>query len=388
MRWPELAFYAGLSTWQYYKYHVWKPKNDSQRLNPDDPATRNFEFYDQIIAAKNPYYAALSIEGKSHFQSRMLQVKHSIEVQGREDFTVTEEVRILICACITQLTFGFHQPHMPFLKGVVVYPGVFYSRLAENWVKGLALGNGVVFISWPDFEEGYHYSTSTYNLGLHEFAHMLRLQALKGGGFDQRLVSYFDDWEANGYEVFKRIRHGHEDFFREYAGENKAEFFSVCIENFFEVPEAFSKELPDVYWHLCHLLRQNPLNVKENYRFEESHINEVNSLLEEPIPTAEPWHLPFELKLQPVAQVIGVMGIFVMLLLFQATNDMEVKNWLTGELRTVLLGIIIIKFFRYFHYKDQLAIYSSDNLNYLVKVLIPVLVACTFLSEIVFGILD
>ncbi len=387
MRISEFTFYVLLTVWQYLKYFVWKPKSEFEKQNPNYYTASNFNEIDALISAKNPYYAGLSYLGKVKFQGRLKFVKSAIQIQGREDFEITKEVRTLICACITQLTFGFNKPVMPFLKGVVVFPGIFYSRLAENWVKGLALGNGVVFISWKDFEEGYHFSTATYNLGLHEFAHMLRLQALKGEGFDARLVNYFDDWEANGYEVFKRIRHGNEDFFREYAGENKAEFFSVCIENFFEVPKSFSEELPDVYWHLCHLLRQNPLNIANDYSFEEQETKEVNTILDEKIPTGEPWHLPFENKVIPIFQFFGIIGLLILFIVFMANKQSDVSHWFFAEMRTILFGLIIIKIFRYYHYKELNAVHSLDNLNYTVRILTPVLVVLTLILDLIITIL-
>lgn len=382
MRSAELLFYTALSAWQFLKYQVWKPNLDKQIQARDSYTPPGFKNYDSLLQSKNPFYAGLSQMGKVVFVSRLREIRDEIEIQGREGFEVTDEVRVLVCGCIAQLTYGYDEPHMPFLEGVVIYPQAFYSRLAENWVKGLAMGNGVVFLSWADFEEGYHFSTSTYNLGLHEFAHMLRLQALKGSGFDPRLEHYFTEWEANGMEVFKQIRTGHEDFFREYAGANTAEFFSVCVENFFEVPQKFSEELPEVYWSLCHLLKQNPLNTKHDYAFSPKDAAHVNQFIAGEVNPAHPYILDWERVLEPVTSFLGIMSLILMFIIWRASD--ETSAFFISWFRTMLVSLGIVLFARFSHFKRQEAFVSQDNLKYTAAILIPTLSFLILLFEFVF----
>ncbi len=62
------------------------------------------------------------------------------------------------------------------------------------------------------------------------------------------------------------MKRGEESFLRKYAGVNKQEFFAVCIEHFFEVPEKFQHNLPKIFHHLCVLLNLDPLNEKDDYK--------------------------------------------------------------------------------------------------------------------------
>jgi Mlc titration factor MtfA (ptsG expression regulator) len=48
-----------------------------------------------------------------------------------------------------------------------------------------------------------------------------------------------------------------------YAATNYQEFWAVCIETFFERPEEFKKQMPNLYFALCHLLNQDPLTPKK-----------------------------------------------------------------------------------------------------------------------------
>ena len=110
------------------------------------------------------------------------------------------------------------------------------------------------------------------------------MQAERTGDSDTRVHAYFEDWEERGAEALHHMRNGKIDFLREYAATNPSEFFSVCIENFFEVPHKMSKELPTLYYHLCYLLNQNPLNVADNYSFTKEDAAEVNVQLEDDVP--------------------------------------------------------------------------------------------------------
>ena len=62
------------------------------------------------------------------------------------------------------------------------------------------------------------------------------------------------------------MKRGEESFLRKYAGVNEHEFFAVCIEHFFEVPEQFQSNLPKGYYNLSLLLNLDPLNVSGNYQ--------------------------------------------------------------------------------------------------------------------------
>lgn len=49
-----------------------------------------------------------------------------------------------------------------------------------------------------------------------------------------------------------------ETIFRNYATTNEMEFFAVALENFFENPDHFRQELPQLYHHMTIPLNQDP----------------------------------------------------------------------------------------------------------------------------------
>ena len=70
------------------------------------------------------------------------------------------------------------------------------------------------------------------------------------------------EWTAafdGAYEdLLDRLDRDEEPWLDPYAAEDPAEFFAVCSEMFFDVPERFAKEYPAVYGQLVAFYKQDP----------------------------------------------------------------------------------------------------------------------------------
>lgn len=366
----EVVFYIVIVIAALGRYH-WRNRDAAiPVVDPDD-----FAACDKLISMHITYYRTLSEVSKKRFVQRVLILFHELRVEGREEFEVTAEVRILVCASLTQLTFGFSEPGLPFIKGVLVFPGVFYSRLARNWVKGLAMNNGVVFLSWPDFMKGYEHSSDTYNLGLHEFTHMLKMQSEDGFMGDRRLTEHYETWNEIAHEVFLRTREKSETFFREYAGTNTSEFLSVCVENFFEIPEAFEKELPEIYYHLCYLLNQDPLNKTGDYVLTEACIQRINAKIKNDLPLPKTLISSGEYRFWLFVSrfTLGILFIdFIIVMQTSLPAQLAV-------LRMVLATFFIFLLSRWVYYKNLRDAFHISYLKYFGGKLLPLLLVIMFL---------
>lgn len=378
----EYMLYLAVFAFYYRRYYYVKNLSKPERTRHVPGAV--FNQHDKILITHIPYYTQLSYEGRQRFVGRLMRVNKEMNVQGRESLEITEEMRILIAASITQLTYGFKNPDIPFLKGVVVFPKIFYSKLAKAWVKGLSLGNGVVFLSWEDFLEGYRNSTDTYNLGLHEFTHALRFQKEHEEEFDSRLETYFEEWEQVGMPVFMRVKNGEEKFFRAYGGVNTGEFFSVCVENFFEIPDRFSKELPDLYYHLCYLLKQDPLNISGDYLFEEEEVAQANTKVKNLLPVYDVYRSEVEFSLFKIASK-NWPGPFILACYFFMDLPVESKYNAT---RFILVSIAMIIAIRWKYYKDYRSILNGDYLAHFFKGVIPLIGLALVMYEVFFSFVN
>jgi len=373
-----LCIFIIIFLWAYTRYfHIVQPDNNEAFY---DTSETDFNTYNQFYMDNISYFNKLDINGKYKFVDRSIELRKSIEIQTREDLNLTPEMEYFICGCLAQLTFGFKNPHIEMLKGVVLFPNHFYSRLVENWVKGLAMGNGVVFLSWYHFVEGYEYSRDTYNLGLHEFAHMLRMQTFSEGNIDSKFSNYFDEYNEIAMMSFINHRNGADDFFREYGSTNEAEFFSVCIENFFEIPDLFEAELPTLYYHLCYLLNQNPLNTTDNYTFDREDVKLVNKEVNSKIPEYEHIYSKHEKMFWEQATTINLFVFFVLILVAIGNGR---YLYLFNISLLLIASSCIILLVRYLYFKNLKSILNYNYLVHFFKRVVPLLAIICFLFDYV-----
>ena len=100
-----------------------------------------------------------------------------------------------------------------------------------------------IAFSWQDYILGHSTTNDNINLGLHEFAHILHFHSMKSNDpsaiifYDEfnKAITYFDDKNLNK-KLFQN------DYFREYAYENRFEFIAVILEHFFETPHIFKSK--------------------------------------------------------------------------------------------------------------------------------------------------
>ncbi|TND08194.1 MAG: hypothetical protein FD123_2449 [Bacteroidetes bacterium] len=221
-----------------------------------------------------PYYQKLSKPAKDVFCGRVREFMQSKEFSGMMGLEVHFDMAVSVSAAAVQLTYGLEHYELSHFHSIRIFPEVFYSKINRNYLKGGASESGVIFLSWKHFVEGYKNGADTFNLGLHEFAHALKINTTQGSDFDEEFVHYFTELEKSSSPVIDSIRRGEHNFLRKYGGTNMHEFFAVCVEHFFEVPKLFREKLPDVYNKLCVLLNQDPCEEQRDYRLTSHHASE------------------------------------------------------------------------------------------------------------------
>lgn len=206
------------------------------------------------------FYLKLPPKSKAIFERRVTRFISDKKFIPRDMPTVTDEMKALIAASATQITFGFPQVNLSFFQNILVYPDDYYSTINKKYHKGEVNPRfRVIVLSWKSFVTGYLQKDGR-NLGLHEMAHALRLEnKIQNQEYDFLDQGILDEWEKCAAQTIQEIREGKETFFREYGATDSDEFFAVCVENFFERPSAFYETHPRTYRMMCHLLNQDPL---------------------------------------------------------------------------------------------------------------------------------
>lgn len=173
---------------------------------------------------------------------------------------VSEEMKVMIGACAAQLLHGFDDVELKHFDRIVVYPDSYRSHRSGRVHQGEVRPKvGMIILSWHDFLQGYTHSGDAHNVGLHEMAHAIWFENNIINGEDHFLhPPFFQKWRELATAEIERINAGERGFFRDYAGVNEAEFFAVAVEYFFERPLEFRDAQPELYAHLCGLLKQDP----------------------------------------------------------------------------------------------------------------------------------
>ena len=226
-----------------------------QRLSPSDKRLlhQTFLFYRKMLPGKQKLF-------DSRVKKFMLEKKFA----GREGFVITHEKKLLIAASAIRVTLGLRTYNFPSFHTIIVYPEKFYSGFSKAVVRGETNAAGVIVFSWKDFLFGISDANDNLNLGYHEFGHALfveRFRETLGMAFNNN----YDAWNRLVYREQKLKEARIKETFRQYATSNKHEFFAVAVENFFERPERFRNDLPNLYKRMTQLLKQDPLAPVRRY---------------------------------------------------------------------------------------------------------------------------
>lgn len=203
----------------------------------------------KILAQEFIFYQRLSDKKKSYFEHRVAHFINKHEFIGREDFVVTNQVKVLISATSCMLTFGMRNYFYKALTRIIVYPKAYYSKTSGEYHKGeFNPMMRVIAFSWEDFYSGYNITNDNLNLGIHEFGHALHFQGLKKEDISAALFTEMYQ------EITKEVTHKanrdkliQSDYFRVYAYTNQFEFLAVILEHYFETPLEFKQEFPQLY---------------------------------------------------------------------------------------------------------------------------------------------
>lgn len=217
--------------------------------------------YDAILQQYIPYYRKLSAAEKDRFLKRTLifkAIKHFEFVEMQEE----EHMSLLISASAIQLTFGLQHFLMEHFNKIYIMKHDYHFGLFNVPFQGHVNEDGI-YLSWNNFLRSYANYTDGDNVGLHEMAHALayiNFPEHEHDGEDEVFQQrWFKTFTKTGKEVFNRMQAGEMTFLGSYAATNYQEFWAVCVENFFERPERFKIQLPELYDAICKLLNQDML---------------------------------------------------------------------------------------------------------------------------------
>ena len=148
---------------------------------------------------------------------------------------------------------------------MLVYPGSFKRTISDGVVvsdsslAGQAWLRGPIILSWPDVAQSW----IGHNVVVHELAH--HLDGIDGDMSGDPIFDRAEDqaaWDRIAQQEFDRLTRdlasGKRTVLDPYGSSNRAEFFAVACEAFFEIPTELQAEHPQLYGCLTRYFHSDP----------------------------------------------------------------------------------------------------------------------------------
>lgn len=213
----------------------------------------------QLLLDNFTFYEQLSSEGRRRFLHRTLRFRSKkvfrFYFHPEEPHWVPQT---LISAAAVQLTFGLERYMISRYIYVHVYEHSFLLPRGRGEAYGAVGVKDSLMISWEPFKEGYRNSHNSWNLGLHEWTHALEIAHLLEQGAGAHFARYYNAWREEAMRVLETLDLENTGF-RHFPKDHYSEFMPVCMERFFENPESFRSEFPELFERTRLLFNCNPL---------------------------------------------------------------------------------------------------------------------------------
>lgn len=208
---------------------------------------------------------------------RLLDLAHAFvrekHFEGVDGLVVTDAMQVIVAAlaCLLILHLDVGECY-PGVRSIILYPGMFVPRLPilnrhdplpePEPTLGQSL-RGAVVLSWERVAHDAAHIGEGGNVVLHEFAHQLDQEDGYVDGVPLlEAPSSTRVWARVLRERFEELQRaaeaGTSDVLSAYGATNRAEFFAVATEAFFERPADMRSRYPDLYEELKGFFRQDP----------------------------------------------------------------------------------------------------------------------------------
>jgi Mlc titration factor MtfA (ptsG expression regulator) len=207
-----------------------------------------------ILQEQVPFYNQLDASNKISFENRLQHFLSRVRIVGVKT-TVEDLDRILVAASAIIPIFYF--PHWEYnnLNDVLLYPDAFNDEFAHEGdgrdtlgVVGTGAYQNIMILSQHELRQGFLNKTGKTNTAIHEFIHLVDKTDGSVDGIPEILLSknYVLPWLDLMQREIKQIMSNRSDI-NPYGAKNRAEFFAVVSEYFFERPDLLKQKHPELY---------------------------------------------------------------------------------------------------------------------------------------------
>jgi MtfA peptidase len=234
---------------------VFRPRRKDMIAWPED--------YRDTLNDYVSFYANLDEEGKKRFEDKFEKFLLATKVTGA-NANIEDLDRVLIGAAAVIPVYYINDWEYVNLREVLVYPGNFNTEFEqegnERMISGMVgtghLQNVMILSKW-ELRQGFINSQSNRNTSLHEFIHLVDKMDGTLDGVPELLLErkYIAQWKQLIEQTMLDVRNGVSDI-DAYAATSPVECFAVISEYFFEQPESFQANHPELNTFLQKIFRR------------------------------------------------------------------------------------------------------------------------------------
>jgi Mlc titration factor MtfA (ptsG expression regulator) len=233
----------------------------------------------RIVARNVPIARELTRADRDRLLKLTQQLLRDVPFEGCAGMEITDEVRVTIGANACVLLLGLSHTRFLDVRRILVYPSTFVPRRVQHLhaefeeeddepTLGEAWGDGIIVLSWDEVRDDAEHPGDGRNVVIHEFAHVLDQEDGYSDG-TPILDGSAGTWGQVLEREFRRQREAveadQEAPLDDYAATDRAEFFAVATEAFFEIPEYVRDEIPELYALMRQYYGQDPADPERRF---------------------------------------------------------------------------------------------------------------------------
>lgn len=226
----------------------------------------------KIILLENVnFYRALTPKKKELFEYKVSEFLSNCTITGVETEVAIYD-KLLIAASAIIPIFSFPNWQYTNLNEVLLYPGSFNENFSTTGQNNNILGmvgtgymEGKMILSKNALHKGFSITQDKKNTAIHEFVHLIDKMDGETDGIPALFLEqqYLIPWVDLIHKKIEEILDNNSDI-NPYGATNKAEFFAVIAEYFFERPKLLKRKHPELFKILESIFKQKPDKLELN----------------------------------------------------------------------------------------------------------------------------
>ena len=209
--------------------------------------------YQELLNDYVFFYAKLSEADKNKFDLRFEKFLLSVHINGA-NAEVEDLDRVLIGAAAIIPVYNIPDWEYVNLREILLYPGNFNTDFdqhgTERSISGMVgtghMQNVMILNKW-ELRQGFINNKNQHNTAIHEFVHLIDKMDGTLDGVPEILLprKFIAQWQVLLENTMQAIRRGESDI-NPYGATSAVECFAVVSEYFFEQPEVFASNHPEL----------------------------------------------------------------------------------------------------------------------------------------------